>query len=482
MQDAIAAFVEVMGAQRVEQGAQPLARSNAATFATEMASYAILYPADREQVAACLRIASEQRVPLYPVSTGRNWGYGSAVPAQNGCVLLALAGLNRIVGYDDVSGRVCIEPGVTFHQLDAFLLARGSRFKSPCTGSGAHTSIVGNIMERGIGKGLYENLASHVLACEAIFANGTTLRTTEGAPGPALFGLIPQSNLAVVVELTLQLIPAPRFSQLVIFALADERALGRAAEGLSDLMLRAAPRLQLTFLNDYRIATQLTQFPFDVCDADAALPRAWLDQWRVMVSCARWTGVATLWADDESELDARRAALCVVLAQLGAAPRIEAMTLVCNERIGDTGLRCAYWRKRAPMPADPDPDRDRCGVIWLAPSLTLNILPQVVSQIETLMLEYGFEPSISLRWGGTASLRIIVGLFYDRDHVGADARALACRAALQAICEMHGLACYRHGLLDGAPNFEPGVTSVIAALKAHFDPHGILAPMRYLLP
>ncbi|HWZ48695.1 MAG TPA: FAD-binding oxidoreductase, partial [Herbaspirillum sp.] len=397
------------------------------------------------------------------------------------CVLLALAGLDRIIDYDDHSGRVVLEPGVTFRQLALFLRARDSRFMPPYTGSGAHTSVVGNIMERGIGKGLYENMASHVVACEAILANGETLKTSLDTPGPALFGLIPQSNLAVVVELTLQLTPQPKLSQVLLFALADEAALGRAAEALREQMLRAAPRLQIAFMNDYRVVTQVTQFPFDRCDADMVLPRAWLDAWCAELGFARWTGFATLWADDSAELDARCAALCGVLADIGIEPRIEPLTIVRDEAIDDTGLNSAYWRKRSPMPSDPDPDRDRCGVIWIAPALRLNAaaLQAVLPPIEAIMLAHGFEPGIGLRWGNAASLRLIVGLFYDRDHAGADARALACRDALQKLCSTQQLARYRHGLLDGAIEGDAGVRSVMRALKSHFDPHGILAPDRY---
>ena len=60
-------------------------------------------------------------------------------------------------------------------------------------------------------------------------------------------------------------------------------------------------------------------------------------------------------------------------------------------------LASAYWRKRTPPPADMNPDRDGCGLLWCAPVAPLEgghaqRLAQV--SIDTL-LKHGFEPLLS---------------------------------------------------------------------------------------
>ena len=50
-------------------------------------------------------------LPLHPVSTGRNWGYGGAAPPGGHCVLLDLSGLARILDIDATLGTATIEPG-----------------------------------------------------------------------------------------------------------------------------------------------------------------------------------------------------------------------------------------------------------------------------------------------------------------------------------------------------------------------------------
>ncbi len=76
-----------------------------------------LRPSDSAQVAPILRIATRHGVPLHPVSTGRNWGYGDARPGGPGVVVLDLSRLDRILHIDAALGTVTLEPGVTQGQL-----------------------------------------------------------------------------------------------------------------------------------------------------------------------------------------------------------------------------------------------------------------------------------------------------------------------------------------------------------------------------
>ena len=55
---------------------------------------------ERSQIPPIVEIAARFKVPLYPISTGHNWGYGTALPAVDDCVILDLSGLDRIVEFD----------------------------------------------------------------------------------------------------------------------------------------------------------------------------------------------------------------------------------------------------------------------------------------------------------------------------------------------------------------------------------------------
>ena len=89
---------------------------------------AALRPTQAPSVQRIVQIAARHRVPLYPISTGRNWGYGGANPPQDDCVVLDLSLLNRILAVDAELGTATLEPGVTQGQLRAHLDRLGLPF------------------------------------------------------------------------------------------------------------------------------------------------------------------------------------------------------------------------------------------------------------------------------------------------------------------------------------------------------------------
>jgi 4-cresol dehydrogenase (hydroxylating) len=109
----------------------------------------VVRPGSEAEVAAVIRIANELRVALYAISTGRNWGLGSKLPARDGCVLVDLSRMNRIIEVSVDFAYAIIEPGVTQLQLATYLKDRHPGLTFNFTGSFAHTSIVGNVLERG---------------------------------------------------------------------------------------------------------------------------------------------------------------------------------------------------------------------------------------------------------------------------------------------------------------------------------------------
>src|ERR1700719_1826799 len=56
--------------------------------------HAALQPRSEADVIQIVRIANRYRIPLYTVSTGHNWGYGSALPVRDDCVIVDLSRMN----------------------------------------------------------------------------------------------------------------------------------------------------------------------------------------------------------------------------------------------------------------------------------------------------------------------------------------------------------------------------------------------------
>ncbi len=74
-----------------------------------------------EQVQGVLAICNKYTIPIWPVSTGRNYGYGSAAPATRGQMVLDLRCMNKILEVDPEMCTALVEPGVTYRQLQDYL-------------------------------------------------------------------------------------------------------------------------------------------------------------------------------------------------------------------------------------------------------------------------------------------------------------------------------------------------------------------------
>ncbi len=174
---AIQDWSDIVGADHVINDRAALHAAETATFPTTARVPLILRPADRQQVQACLRVANTNRVPVYPISTGRNWGYGSRVPAADGSVLLDLGRMNRIVDFSEDLAYVTVEPGVTQQQLFDFLRDNRSRLWMDATGARPDSSLIGNTMERGFGHTPYGDHFAYVCDFEVVLPAGERIET-----------------------------------------------------------------------------------------------------------------------------------------------------------------------------------------------------------------------------------------------------------------------------------------------------------------
>ena len=121
-------------------------------------------------------LAGERAVKLQPLSCGKNWGFGSDLPATDGVYILNLSALRRIRSLSLESHCADIEPGVTQGQLDAALEQEGGVIilMSLAPGLGQRC---GNALERGIGYSGQRHL--DLLDLEIVFPSGELARTSR---------------------------------------------------------------------------------------------------------------------------------------------------------------------------------------------------------------------------------------------------------------------------------------------------------------
>lgn len=186
-------------------------------------------------------VATVRDAPLHPYSTGRNWGLGSREPAQDGVIALDLSGLDAIRGIDVEGGWAVVEPGVTQAQLARKLDGTGRIVN--LTASSAHTSIVGNILDRGVG--LRRPRVEDLLGLEVVLPDGELVHVgwwpDPGGPGgpggpayapglgPSLLPAFVQSSLGVVTAAAVRLPPRPEALR-VIWLQFDPESLAPAVD------------------------------------------------------------------------------------------------------------------------------------------------------------------------------------------------------------------------------------------------------------
>ena len=117
---------DALGTENVIRSSEALRRYGRTTLPDAPAPSAVLLPQNTEHVAAAARVASTHKVPLYPISRGKNWGWGDACPTTKGQAILDLSALNRIVEVHEELGYAVVQPGVTQGQLSDYLTRTGS--------------------------------------------------------------------------------------------------------------------------------------------------------------------------------------------------------------------------------------------------------------------------------------------------------------------------------------------------------------------
>eukprot|EP01031_Cornospumella_fuschlensis_P013479 gene13479-16485_t len=107
------AWVQQLGSDRVRRSGNIPGHFTTDTSSSHRDVPTVLKVREAAQIPEVLRIARTYGVSIHPISTGNNWGYGSALPPAHGATLLDLSELKAILHFDEQLGVVTLEPGVT---------------------------------------------------------------------------------------------------------------------------------------------------------------------------------------------------------------------------------------------------------------------------------------------------------------------------------------------------------------------------------
>jgi 4-cresol dehydrogenase (hydroxylating) flavoprotein subunit len=299
---ALAAFASIVGPDAVLHGngaGQPYLDPFAPGDARAHEASAIVMVSDVDQLRAVLHVANRFRVPLWSVSTGRNFAYGGAAPRLKGCVVVDMQRMNRVLEINETLSYALVEPGVSYYDLYRALKAQGSKLWLDPAAAG-WGSVLGNTLERGFGTTPYGDHAAMQCGMEVMLANGEIVRTGMGAMsgsqewqvfkagfGPSYDAMFMQSNFGVVTKLGIWLMPRPEGYMLSRYTFKNDADLESIVETLRPLKLDDTIQSNAVIESAVRWAAGLSARK-QWYDGSGVMPDAAIDTMTRKLGIGRW--------------------------------------------------------------------------------------------------------------------------------------------------------------------------------------------------
>jgi 4-cresol dehydrogenase (hydroxylating) len=493
---------------------------------------AIHKPTSVEEIRELVRSARMSGTPLYPISKGFNWGYGSRSPVTENCILVDLGGMNRILNAENISldnPVAVIEPGVTQAQLYDFLQYHCPELTFNVTGSGKDTSIIGNALDRGVG---YNGPRKEdVFGLEVVTGTGELLRTGfrrlgESSPlahshpfglGPILDGLFSQSNFGIVASACFRLIPKRPKQVVISISLRKNSDLPYFIDELAHLkregLLTTVTHIANRARSQATLGFGITSYLENSCGLSHEIASKEAYQAMNIVVSGEWTSLASITGNAKQVKALLQEIRCrtrkfgylkVVTGRLldlafmvthhlrfipfarANAAAISAMRPLHKLALGeptDVAIENLLWKFDDTAKRVSELDQSRCGLLFINPALPSNgrLVAKVIDGMKSIAARHNQLLYITINIETETSLIAIVNLLFDRSSSEEIDHAHGCADELLNYIHDQGLELYRAraDAMARVTEITPDYWKQIRSLKQIFDPDNIIAPGRY---
>jgi glycolate oxidase len=196
-----------------------------------------VWPADTEQVAAILKIANENGIPVTPRGAGTGLS-GMCVPNKSG-IVLDMNRMDKIMKVSIDDRIAVVQPGVVYADLDKALAPFGFFFP-PDPGSGSVCTLGGNVATNagGVKGAKYGTTRDYVLGLEVVLPSGEIMRTGSSTikcvSGYDLTRLLvgSEGTLGVITEITFKINPKPTAMATAMATFDKLEDAGKAVTGI----------------------------------------------------------------------------------------------------------------------------------------------------------------------------------------------------------------------------------------------------------
>ncbi|MBD7977357.1 FAD-binding oxidoreductase [Serpens gallinarum] len=492
-QKAVTKFRALLGDDNVLVKNEQLVPYNKIMMSTENANHApsaAVTATTVEQVQGVVKICNEHKIPVWTISTGRNFGYGSAAPGQRGQVILDLKKMNKILHVDAELGTALVEPGVTYGQLYDYLQENNIPLMLSFSAPSAIAGPLGNTMDRGVGYTPYGEHFMMQCGMEVVLANGDVYRTGMGGVkgdnawqvfkwgyGPTLDGMFTQANYGICTKMGFWLMPKPPVFKPFEIKFPEETDIAEIVEFIRPL------RLAQIIPNSVVIAATIWEAAAagvrrsDYITEPGATPDAILKQIQKDKDLGAWNVYACLYGTQE-QIDVNFKIVTDALKKLGKGK------LVTEKEAGNT----QPFKYRSEM-MKGIPNLQEFGLYnWRGGGGSMWFAPVSQARGSECDKQYELAKGILNKHGldyvgefivGWRDMHHVIDVLYDRSNPEETKRADACFNELLDVFEEKGYAVYRvnpHFQERVAQSYGPVKRKLEHTLKRALDPNNILAP------
>ncbi|MGP3789551.1 FAD-binding oxidoreductase [Pseudomonas sp. B392_1p] len=492
-QKAVTKFRALLGDDNVLVKNEQLVPYNKIMMSTENANHApsaAVTATTVEQIQGVVKICNEHKIPVWTISTGRNFGYGSAAPGQRGQVILDLKKMNKILHVDAELGTALVEPGVTYGQLYDYLQENNIPLMLSFSAPSAIAGPLGNTMDRGVGYTPYGEHFMMQCGMEVVLANGDVYRTGMGGVkgdnawqvfkwgyGPTLDGMFTQANYGICTKMGFWLMPKPPVFKPFEIKFPEETDIAEIVEFIRPL------RLAQIIPNSVVIAATIWEAAAagvrrsDYITEPGATPDAILKQIQKDKDLGAWNVYACLYGTQE-QIDVNFKIVTDALKKLGKGK------LVTEKEAGNT----QPFKYRSEM-MKGIPNLQEFGLYnWRGGGGSMWFAPVSQARGSECDKQYELAKGILNKHGldyvgefivGWRDMHHVIDVLYDRSNPEETKRADACFNELLDVFEEKGYAVYRvnpHFQERVAQSYGPVKRKLEHTLKRALDPNNILAP------
>lgn len=413
---------------------------------------AVVLPNTLAEVKQVLEFCRTHHIPLVPRGAGTGLS-GGALPHKEG-ILLSLAKFNRILQLDPRSRTARVEPGVRNLAISQAAAVYGLYY-APDPSSQVACTIGGNVAENsgGVHCLKYGLTVHNILELKLLTIDGEWLTIGSQAfdsPGYDLLALLTGSEglLGLVMEVTVKLLPKPEQVQVLLAAFDSVLAAGQAvteiiAAGVIPAGLEMMDNAAIRAAEDFvKVGYPVTAAAILLCEVD---------------------GHAEAVAQQVTKVTK-------LLAQAGA----QEIRLAENEQ-----QRLKFWAGR--KSAFPAVGRLSPDYYCMDGTIPRKHLATVLQRISELSKEYGLAVA-NVFHAGDGNLHPLI--LFDANHADELKRAEEFGGKILELCvEVGGTITGEHGVGIEKINqmcvqFNSAELSQFHAVKAAFDPNGILNPLK----